>query len=199
MPARTSSWSACGGVTVDSAGTATVIWRDRTQGLGWQVFVARAAEGGAWEAPVVLGQRAAIFGVPPQVLTTPKGVVLALWNRRDDSLTAARYEVGAWSDPVRLSGKDAYSWDAALDPTGRAVVVWTPRGWTGELAPGNGIKVRLMTRQGAWGDRVALTSPQARVLGPLVAMNHGDAVATWWRMITEDPYTFGVSGATHLR
>lgn len=188
-----------GGLTVDSSGTTTVVWRDRTPALGWQVFVARAAEGGGWEAPVVLGRRAAISGVPPQVLSTPKGVVLALWNRRDESLTAARYQRGAWGDPARLSGKDAHEWDAALDPTGRAVAVWMPRGWTGELAPGLGVKARLMTRTGIWRGRVDVTSPHARVLGPIVAMNGGDAVVAWWRVITEDPYTFGVSAATHLR
>lgn len=56
-----------------------------------------------------------------------------------------------------------------------------------------------MTRTGIWRDRVAVTSPHARVLGPIVAMNGGDALVAWWRVITEDPYTFGVSGATHLR
>lgn len=188
-----------GGVTVDPSGTTTVVWRDWAQSTGWQVLAARATESGGWGTPVILGRRAAFFNVPPQVHTSQKGVVLALWNRRDESLMAARYQGGAWTDKVRLSGTNAYEWDAALDPTGRAVAVWMPRGWTGELAPAHSLKARLMTRRGAWGATVDLAPPKTRVLGPLVAMNQGDAVATWWRVITEDPYTFGVSGATHLR
>ncbi|MEZ5095678.1 MAG: hypothetical protein R2731_05915 [Nocardioides sp.] len=183
-----------GTVAVDGAGTTTAVWRDRTDAGVWQVWAARADDSGTWAPPVLVGSRAAPnLWAPPRVLGTDAGVTVAIWNRADLSLVAARFVQGAWTDPVRVSGSDAAYWDAAADSTGRVVAVWSPPDQVDE--PGYGVRASLMGRRGVWSPRATVAPRTARVLYPLAAMDHRDALAVWWHIPGD---LSQVRGSTHL-
>ncbi len=176
-----------GSVAVDGGGTTTVAWRAESPTGDWQLRVARARAGHAWGATVTLDPHAgAVYESPPVVKAAADGSVAAFWIHQERALRVARHPAGGdWTHPVVVTQEiGTYVWDAALDPSGRAVAVWAEGGWFGE--PGVGLRARLMNRQGVWGALANITLPKARLYDPVVAMNHGDALAVWAHVIDRD-------------
>ena len=117
-------WAGMGSVVVDRTGTTTAAWEQLTKS-GFRVMAIRAARGHRWRDPVVLSPPVSTE-VSVTTMTTPEGDVVALWHdywARDLS-GARRAADGTW---VRFTavcpGRGiVIDWDAALDPSGEAVV-----------------------------------------------------------------------------
>lgn len=186
-------------VAVDGAGTTTVSWRDQGAHGAWQVRARRAPRGHPFGGTVVLGTRVGnsdLVYVPPRVLTNHRGVTMVFWMRLNGTLWAVRRPAaGPWSAPVRVKPQQGFwQWDAALDPTGRAVAVWTRGGWFGE--PGQGVVASTMTKRGVWSAPANVTSRAEQVYNPDVAMNHRDALSGWTRVLDVGNYRYRAS--SHL-
>jgi hypothetical protein len=185
---------AMGTVSVDGTGTTTAVWRDQVAGA-WQVRAARAAQGQTWSHPRALGTHVGFTSESaPRVLATPSGRVLAVWMRGDGALQAVRRTPGAageWGTPHRIKGPGLVMFDASLDPTGRAAVIWTRGGWFGE--PGRGIVARLMSSTGSWGAPADVAAATSRVFFPQVEPAHQDALTAWSNLYDVDHLRIRVS------
>lgn len=188
-----------GGVFVDAAGRTTVAWDDRVEGGRWGVTVVRARGNGAWHAPRVLWRHRTFSEFPVLVTGAQDGRVLVTFaGPGSASVLAARWDPSAgWSRPAAVTGAASYvnDWSAAMDPSGRALVVWTPSSGPGSF--GDGVRAALMSRAGRWADPVWLSREQtpdghAR----LAAMGDGDALAVWTEQVTGRRYA--VTARTHV-
>lgn len=175
-------WPGTGGLAVDAAGVTTVAWLAPTATPSWSVRVARAGPGGGWSKVALLARTNANWEFPVRVAGNPRGDVLVTYpGRSQRSLRVVRRPSGGpWSGPVNVSGALGYlcDWDVALDPSGRALAVWSRSRGPGDW--GRGLDVALMTRTGHWRAPTRLSS--ARTLdghARLAAMDNGDALAVW--------------------
>ncbi len=168
-------------VAVDPQGNATAVWW-RYDGADFIVQSAERPAGGAWSEPVdlsVAGEEA----TGPGVAVDPQGNATAVWQRSDGAKkrvqASERPPGGAWSEPLDLSaaGEDAEEPQLAVDPQGRAIVVW------GRFDGANLI-VQSSERPpgGAWSEPVDLSAAGQNGLEPEVAVDpQGNATAVWWR------------------
>ncbi|WP_310526496.1 hypothetical protein, partial [Nocardioides sp.] len=168
------------GLAVDATGTATVVWRQADSAGKWDLVVSRAPQSGAWSAPEVVSAK---VGLGPTVVRgTPAGDVLVVYRRYRATVKAVRY-AGGWGEPVLLGAADpaVKDLDAAIDPSGRAVALWSPQAVPGAL--GDGVLAAMMTPGGDWGPVSILLPPgQLIARGSLHAgAGDGDLLAAWSR------------------
>lgn len=167
-----------GGVAVDAQGFTIASWRQEPVPNQWEVVASRARQGGAWGPVTVLAPSAGFSEYPIRVMATPEGAALVAWTRAYSSVRAAlRPAGGDWLGPVTVTLGEGLvvGWDAAMDPTGRAVVVSARAPSFSTL--GYGIDARLMNRAGVWGVPTRLTTVTENF--PWAEMGHGDALAVW--------------------
>ncbi|HZA90361.1 MAG TPA: hypothetical protein VE401_09020 [Solirubrobacterales bacterium] len=153
-------------VAVDALGRATVVWRnfsdDRVQALRLE------ADGN----PGVLHTLSEAAAFDPQVAVDPQGRAAVVWRRRDPATGAAdsrieslRIAADGIPGTVRtLSGAGASDPQVAVDPQGRATVVWRlTRGRRGIQsvrlgADGTPGAVRTLSKTKAFSPQVAVDS-----------------------------------------
>ncbi len=174
-------WPGPGGVWVDAAGRTTASWGHLMPTGRWRIVAARAVPGSPWQAPVVLG-RGGGTDFPVRVTGSQAGDVLVTYLRGvgNTSVMSVRWGSPGWSRPANVSGDVSHvnDWDAAMDPSGTAVALWTVSDGPGSL--GRGVTAALMAADGNWAAPLRLSRAEtpdghARV----VAMNHGEAAAAW--------------------
>ena len=175
-----------GDVAVDGTGTTTATWRDQSGEGAWQVLAARAQPGRAFGRAAVLAAHAGfVYESPPEALASVAGTTLVIWSQANGALMSSRHpQTGRWTSPGTLRPKgegQVLIWDAAMEPSGRAAVVWTVNGWFGN--PGEGVAARVMNRQGVWNAVADVTRPHAPVYDPFAGIGHGDAIAVWHQVV----------------
>lgn len=184
-------WPGAGGVTVDSTGHTTVAWQHRTSNGHWQVLAMRTRLGKPWAAPTRLATLSGWNEFPVRVSGNQRGDVLVSYapalNGRLKGVH--RPADGTWSSPSDIAGAGPYvvDWDAAMDPGGRAVALWSRAPGPGTW--GRGAQVALMSRTGRWSGPERLTTAQT-VDGHArrAAMNHGDVLTVWTRRVGDLDY-----------
>jgi len=163
-------------VVLTPGGGAVALW----QRAGVPQSAAMAADG-SWGAPVDLSGSGSEYAA---IAIGPSGEVLAAWTRWIGSSprveAAARAADGTWGAPVALSagGRHAFDPRVAVDPSGRAVVVWN------DTAGSDSYRVRAASRSadGAWGPPEALSADGGNAYMPRVALDaSGRALAVWER------------------
>ena len=164
---------------IDARGTVTVVWIRDKAGFGPQVMAARRTAHGPWRRPVEIS---AAVGDPgpsvhgafiPNLAVSPGGAVVVTWLREPEDSGAARVQAryrpagAGWGGIVTLSPVEANSPVAAIDATGRAVVVYT--------VDATAFAVRRVA--GQWRDPVRIGR---HVEPPQVAIDDaGDIVVVW--------------------
>lgn len=179
-------------VTVDPQGDATAAWSYSENG-DMAVQAAHRA-GGGWSSPVELWDDVADTAFPSVALATdPQGNATAIWSSfvsgghvMRSSTSAAG---GAWSSPVALSTPDGGdNQSVAINPR----IVADPQGgltatWSAAVGPNPGIGVTENRRLqavhrpagGAWGNPVALSTPDDVWAAEIAADPQGYVTALW--------------------
>jgi hypothetical protein len=175
------------GVAVDAAGTATVVWRQPGTAGTWNLVASRAAQDGDWSAPEVVSAK---VGLGQTVVDgTPDGKVLVVFRRYSGTVKAALYD-GAWGEPVLLgaTSPSVTALAAAIDPSGRAVALWSSQAVPGAL--GEGVFAAVMTPAGDWpGFRVLV--PPGQFIAPRslhAGAGHGDLLASWSKRLNDGTF-----------
>jgi hypothetical protein len=164
---------------IDERGTVTVVWiRDR-EGFGPQVMAARRTAHGPWGPPVEIS--AAVSSPAPSVhgafipnlAVSRGGAVVVTWLREPEDSGAARVQAryrpagAGWGGIATLSPVEANSPVAAIDATGRPVIVYT--------VDATAFAVRRLA--GQWREPVRIGR---HVEPPQVAVDDaGDIVVVW--------------------
>jgi len=176
------SWPGPAGITVDTAGTATVAWYGTVPKRPRQgVASSRAALGAGWSPPRLVIPRMGSEHRIDVMAAGDRSVLVVAVRSYSTVLAALRPARASWhhATTVAQQGRFISGWDAARDPAGGAVVAWTRCQGEGIC---DGVWARVMSPQGTW-------EAQARLGGPQVpdgestwaAMRHGDALVVWSR------------------
>lgn len=122
---------------MDGEGNAVALW---ISGPGLSLRNAEVASfpvGGAWTEPIIIAERLAVEGGPPQIAVDPAGRAMAVWIAWDGTartVEAASGTIdGSWGRPVTISPLNSWSHSAqvAMDSTGNAAAVWrAAESWT---------------------------------------------------------------------
>ena len=143
---------------------------------------------GPWEEPVEISE---LRSTIPKLGMDAQGNVLALWtSESEDGLTPEVSTLpigGTWTNPIPLSEPnpvDGLEPEIAVDPAGRAAVVW--RAWNGTSPV---IEARTGSVGGGWGTPVPISPPEAWSSSPEVAMDGAGNVATVWRAAIKSDWT----------
>lgn len=168
---------------VDREGTVTVAWRQRSADGSWRPRAARARAGEAFAPAVTLADPVGFSDFPVHLVANADGAVLVTWSRANGAVQAVRRPVGGpWGDPEtiapRASGLELVSLDAAMDPSGAALVIWSHGPTGGE---GKGLSARALSSSGAWGS-IGVLAPDTVLVNraaPLAAMNGGAGLVVW--------------------
>ena len=185
-------WPGAGGVTVNATGHTTVAWQHRGDQGRWQVRAMRARQGRAWGRVAKLAPLQAWSESSVRVTGNAQGDGLVTYRPAPFGgrlKGVHRPSGGPWSAPTDIAGKGAYicGSDVAMDPSGRAVALWSrargPGFW------GRGAHAALMSRAGRWKAPRRLTTAQT-VDGDTrrAAMNHGDVLTVWTRRVGDLDY-----------
>jgi DNA-binding beta-propeller fold protein YncE len=136
----------------------------------------------------------------PQVAIDRAGEAVAVWERsrgRQLVIEAKTRPVGArWSKPTRLSdsAERAFAPEVAMDPAGKAVVVWDVAVREGHGGTEHLIEATTRPTGSTWSAPVPLSDPSPHVALPEVAIDPaGKAVAVWQRF---DGAHFVIEAAT---
>ncbi len=190
-------WPGPGDIHVDAAGRTSAAWDDQGANGRWRIVAARAVQGRPWQQPKALARRVGWGDFPVHVSGAQAGEVLVTFVRQpaNRQLEAVRWASPGWQRPVSVSGDVRYvtDWDAAMDPSGAAVALWTPSHGPGTF--GRGAAVALMTGSGSWATPHRLSkaeAPDGRAR--VAAMNAGRAAALWSQRLDD---AFGVRVRTH--
>ncbi len=190
-------WPGPGDIHVDAAGRTTAAWDDQGTNGRWRIVAARAVQGQPWQQPTVLARRVGWGEFPVRVTGAQAGEVLVTFVRQPGNrqLESVRWASPGWQRPVSVSGDVRYvsDWDAAMDPSGTAVALWTPSRGPGTF--GRGVTAALMTASGSWAAPQRLSkaeAPDGRAR--VAAMNAGRAAALWSQQVDD---AFGVRVRTH--
>jgi hypothetical protein len=168
-------------VATDSAGRATVVWREPGPG-GMTIDVATRTPDGSCSAVRRLSQPGGI-AYAPHVAVTPMGAAVAVWRRDDGGKSvvqaAVRAGEGRWSAPVSLSakGENAVSPAVAIGSAGDAVAVWQRFDGHHQI-----IQASAHPAGGRWSRPVDLSAQGRNAEAPVVALSPaGEAVVVWER------------------
>lgn len=138
----------------------------------------------SWPPPTRLGDSGRAALAPrPALAVDAAGEAVAVWERRDHGSSmiqaASRPPGGQWSAPIPISrkGQEVAEPEIAVDPAGKAVVVWQ------RSSRGDSI-VQSASRSpgGRWSAPVDISAKGGRAMVSRVAVGAGgDAVAVWQR------------------
>ena len=156
-------------LAIDEGGNATVLWTDYYDQLRAGHYLATSG----WQAatgPVSSGADAA------DVAMDANGTALAVWTEGGELWSNRHLRGGDWGTSEQLQPADAEKPRVAMNPLGRAIVVWSRAEETGE---------RLWSSSTDAG--AAWTTPEplqeapveSLALGDLAVDAQGDAVAIW--------------------
>jgi hypothetical protein len=120
-------------LSVGAAGSAIVVWRDRSGELAsiWSSWFDRAS--GTWRAPELVERDETGDAAAPSVAAMPGGGAVAVWHQWD-GLRESLWANTLAESPARWTGRfllettdsaDAIEPDVAVDAQGNAVAVWT--------------------------------------------------------------------------
>lgn len=157
-----------------SAGRTVVVWAHDEV-----VESATRDAGGPWQEAVELSWPES---AQPALGIDSKGNALAVWSSgplAQRTVEAAALPVGgAWTEPILFSDDhvaNPANPQVAIDPAGRAMVVWTS--WAKEERL---IKAAAGSVDGALGSPVVISAPDAWAVTPQIATDDaGDAAAVW--------------------
>jgi hypothetical protein len=178
-------------LSVDSAGNATVVWREYRGGrLIYESAVRQV--GGAWSTPSrFFGGLEEGYGL--QIAVDTLGNETAVWERHVGRSwvvqSATRSVGGSWSVPVTLSAAGAGSALVAAGPEGNVTAVWLlerEEGWRSV--------VQSATRSagGSWSAPVNLSPPRKAARSPQIALDpQGGATVVW-----EEDYSGAIESST---
>jgi hypothetical protein len=127
-------WTSSPEVAVDPDGRATVVWSQSTSSSRAVQAVQIDAAGNP--EPI---QTLSRVGLDPQLAVDARGLATVVWRRSDGSnmrVQATRVDAAGIRGPVQTlspAGKDALSPEIAVDPDGRATVVWKRRSHSGHV------------------------------------------------------------------
>jgi hypothetical protein len=176
-----------GGVFVDRDNRTTVAWDARRPDGGWAVTTLRARGVGAWHAPHVLSRQRSLSEFPILVTGTQPGRLLVTFaGPRSASVLTARWNpTSGWSGTAAVTGAASYvnDWSVAMEPSGRAVIVWTRSAGPGSA--GQGVRAALLAADGTWSAPVWLSreeTPDGHAR--FAAMADGTALAVWSEVTT---------------
>jgi hypothetical protein len=185
-PARLSADAGAGSVfpqvAIADRGEAVAVWA-RSNGSSHVVQAATRSRGGGWTEPADLTPADA-NAVVPHVAIRANGDAVAVWHRSTAGgsvvQVATRPAGGAWSQPIDLSGRDAFNErpQVALNDRGDAVVAWERHS---PSAP-DAIQARIRPARGPWSPiaDVSRAGPLESLSGVDLALNdRRQAVAVW--------------------
>jgi hypothetical protein len=168
-------------VAVDAHGNAVVVW-SRSDGANERIQVLRRTAGGSLSAVQTLSS-AGGDAYEPQVAVGGDGSAVVVWERYNGTdnriQVRRRTAAGALSavQSLSASGQDAYAAQVAVDPHGRAVVVW----YRFDGAD-NRIQARRRSAAGSLSAVQTLSPGGQEASNPQVAIDpDGNAVAAWRR------------------
>jgi hypothetical protein len=171
-------------VAVDGSGGTVAVWA-RSDGSHTIIQASGRPAGGAW-GPVFDLSQSGRDAIAPQVAVDSAGNAVAVWARTNGAHTvvqgASRPAGGGWTSARDISDseKNSQEPDVVIDPTGRAIAVWSRYDGfdnivqSAQLAPGAGA---------VWSEPVDLSDKGENAEEPQVAADAaGDAVAVWSRL-----------------
>lgn len=133
-------------LAIDSAGTATVLFREELRGPGYAVESVSHPVHGAWSRAQAISPTGLSSG-EPRLAVDRRGDLLGLWSTlvpragmtaEHDAIEASvRLVREPWQQPSRISAAsaDALEPELAVTPNGDATAVWVNRGNAVESAP----------------------------------------------------------------
>ena len=179
-------------VAVNESGLAVTMWNER-RGDSEITFIMASflPQGGTWTTPVVLDAPgvSGVRNIAGDVELNDNGNAVAVWQIGEVfgggpfRISAATYDplTDLWTtvvldaDPGNRSEFNAP--EAAIDPSGNAVVVWNGESEDGSFSE---IAAASYSITSGWGPTVILYSEPANLGGPYVVMDHlGTATAIW--------------------
>ncbi len=168
-------------VAVDQTGNATAVW-SRYDGTDSRVQTSFRVANGTWATPENRSTAGA-GGYDPKVAVDASGNATVIWYLHPsgvgfDTIQVSQRSSGVWSSTLDLSPADgpAYLQQVAVDPAGRATVVWQIDNGTNRI-----IQARHQTSGGAWSSVDDLSSAAYNSYDPQVAVDAaGNAAVVWY-------------------
>lgn len=164
-------------IAVDADGDATVVWETYAGVNKILVQAATRPAGGAWQAPVSIGEVKTMMAPEPWVAVDAVGNATAVWKKSDVIQGAFRPVGEGWQPPVPISDPEGETYvpQAAVNAEGDATAVWME-------ADGSNYVVRgaLRPAGGSW-EAPTLVSAAGEYAGnPHIALDpDGDAMVVW--------------------
>jgi hypothetical protein len=171
-------------VTMDSSGTATVVWAQlpslNNQLIG-TVYAARStASAGTWSAAEPISDPTALsfFGPDPQVAAAANGDVTTTWLQAGVGIQSSRYtaSLGTWDQAVTISSNQyAHGSSVAVNASGDAVASWSQ--WAGASV----VAAALRDSSGStWGPPTLLTRSAETGVQPTAIIDDAGRAAVIW-------------------
>lgn len=164
-------------IAVDGDGDATVVWESYGGTNRLLVQSAFRPAGGAWQAPVTIGEVNTMMAPEPWVAVDGAGNATAVWKKFDVIQAAYRPAGEEWqsAEPISDPETESYVPQAAANVDGDATAVWME-------FDGSDYVVRSAFRPagGSWETPTLVSAPAEEAGNPHIALGpEGDAMVVW--------------------
>lgn len=173
-------------ISIDTAGNATVIWRQLDAGMARRsLWASRRPAGGSWSTPVVVESSDNDVLDAALAVDAASGRAMVIWSEQAGNVLDVRARVveptGSFGLTALISGagRNNARLSVAWDGRGNAVALWNQT----DASANNSVWSNRYTTAGGWGSAVRVADDGAQDLDPSLAVaSTGEAFVVWSRL-----------------